>query len=375
MRQLLVEIAAQPLELLGVAKILGRDHLVELRRKGVIFGTARFVLAARIRPRRFARRLVVAQLAVVEGIGRGRLCAFHRTVRHLVGRGLRLIGAHLLRGVGFRRALSARLVVLAVAAFVLVLVLVGFRVAVVAQFKRRQEIMDRVAEFQLILGKAVELVEPRADLVFQKWTPEVDHLARRGRWREPGQPLAHQHGQRIGQRRIGTIGDLVEFAAVEMIVEHRGEVFRNARHPPRAERLDTGLLDRLEHAACLRIAGHQLAVHLRIVAGELQRDRIGVPAHDGSILPRHLARRFRQSCLARRQSRPFSGETDLELRLFCNRAQARRDRALERLGRRFLGSGAELAVGCRHSAFVNQCRVTPPGYPLIEPNSSYPHVR
>ena len=145
--------------------------------------------------------------------------------------------------------------------------------------------MDRVAEFQLILGEAVELVEPRADLVFQKWTPEVDHLARRGRRREPGQPLAHQHRQRIGQRRIGAIGDLVEFAAVEMIVEHRGEVLRNARHPPRAERLDTGLLDRLEHAARLRIAGHQLAVHLRIVAGELQRDRIGMAAHDGSVTP------------------------------------------------------------------------------------------
>ena len=31
MRQLLVEIAAQPLQLVGVAEVLGRDHLVELR--------------------------------------------------------------------------------------------------------------------------------------------------------------------------------------------------------------------------------------------------------------------------------------------------------------------------------------------------------
>jgi hypothetical protein len=78
----------------------------------------------------------------------------------------------------------------------------------------------------------------------------------------PGQPLAHQHRQRIRQRRIGAVGDLVVLAAMEMIVEHRGEVFRHARHPARADRLDAGLLDRLEHAARLRISRHQLAVHL-----------------------------------------------------------------------------------------------------------------
>ena len=41
MRELLVEIAAQPFQFVMVAEILGRDHLVEFRRKGMIFRPAR----------------------------------------------------------------------------------------------------------------------------------------------------------------------------------------------------------------------------------------------------------------------------------------------------------------------------------------------
>ncbi len=119
-----------------IAEILGCDHLVEFRREGVIFRTAGLVGAARIRPRRFPRRLVIAELAVVKGVGGRGLRAFHRAFRHLVGRGLRLVGAHFLRRVRVGRALGAGLVVLAVAVFVLVLVVIGFRIAVVAEFER-----------------------------------------------------------------------------------------------------------------------------------------------------------------------------------------------------------------------------------------------
>ena len=124
--------------------------------------------------------------------------------------------------------------------------------------------------------------------------------------------------------------------------------FGNARHPPRPERLDAGLFDGFEYAARLRISRHQLAVNFRIVAGELQRDRIGVAAHDRGIAPGHLARRLRQPRLARRKARPLGGKRHLKFRLFRYRAQAARHRALERLGRRFLRSGTELLVRRRH---------------------------
>src|SRR5258708_32680612 len=151
MRELVVEIRAQPLQLVMVAEVLGRDHLVEFRREGVIFRAARLVGAALVRPRRLARRLVVAEFAVVEGVAGGGLRAFHRALRHLVGRGLRLVGAHFLRGVGVGRAIGAGLIVFAVAVVVLVLVLVGFRVALVAEIERGQQVMHGVAEFHLIL--------------------------------------------------------------------------------------------------------------------------------------------------------------------------------------------------------------------------------
>src|SRR5258708_2891562 len=137
MRELLVVIAAQALQLVMVEKVLGRDHLVEFRRKRMVFRPARLVGAARIRPRRFARRFVVAEFAIVKGVAGGGLRAFHRAFRHLVGRGLRLIGAHFLRRVTVGRALGAGLVVLAVAVVVLVLVVVGLGVAVVAEVERR----------------------------------------------------------------------------------------------------------------------------------------------------------------------------------------------------------------------------------------------
>ena len=102
MRQLLVEIAAQPFQFVVIAQILGGDDLVEFRRERVIFRPARFVGAARIGPRGLAGRFVVAELAVVERVAGGGLRALHRTLRHLVGGGLGLIGTHFLGGIAVR---------------------------------------------------------------------------------------------------------------------------------------------------------------------------------------------------------------------------------------------------------------------------------
>ena len=66
---------------------------------------------------------------------------------------------------------------------------------------------------------------------------------------------------RLLERRIGAVGDLVELAAMEAVVEHRGEILGDAVHAARADRLDARLLDRLEHRARLLAARHQLPVH------------------------------------------------------------------------------------------------------------------
>ena len=145
---------------------------------------------------------------------------------------------------------------------------------------------------------------------------------------------------RVLDRRIGAVGDFVEFAAMETVVEHGVEVLRHAAHAARADRLDPGLLDRLEHRARLRSAGNELAVHRRIVTSEPQRDGIGMAAHDGGLALVEPARRLRQPHLAAGQAGPLGGKRDFEIAIAGDRAQADADGALERLGRRFFGRSA-----------------------------------
>src|SRR6185437_4488759 len=141
-----------------------------------IFRPARLVLPARIGARRLARRLVIAEFAVIEGVAGGSLRALHGAVGRIVGGRLRLVGAHLLRRVAVGRAFGAGLIAVPVRIVLVVVVLVGLGVAVVAEIERRQQVVDHVAEPGLILGNAGKLVEPRTDLVLQGGPPKVDHL-------------------------------------------------------------------------------------------------------------------------------------------------------------------------------------------------------
>ena len=109
---------------------------------------------------------------------------------------------------------------------------------------------------------------------------------RRRRRAHAGQTLAHHQRDGFLERRIRPVGDLVELAAVKTVVEHGREILRDARHAARPDRLDAGLLDRLEHGARLLPAGDELAMDQRVVAGELERDRVGMAAHDRGIRPR-----------------------------------------------------------------------------------------
>ena len=184
--------------------------------------------------------------------------------------------------------------------------------------------MDGVAKLALVLDHALELVEAAAGAVLDERTPQIDELLRGRRRRLAGQPLAHHHGDGLLDRRVGAIGDLVELAAMETVVDHRGEVALHAEHAARADRLDAGLLDRIEHRARLLAAGHEPPMHRGIVAGELQRHRVGIAAHDGGLLAGQLARRLGQPHLAADQAGPLGGKGHLELGLPGDGAQAAR---------------------------------------------------
>ncbi len=205
--------------------------------------------------------------------------------------------------------------------------------------------MHDVAEAALVLDHLLQTIEIGAGAFLDEGAPEVDELARGRRRRQSGEALAHHHGDRILDRCVGAVRDGVELAAMKLVIQHGGQILRHAFHAPRADRLDARLLHRLEHGARLLAARHVAPVHRRIVAGELERHRIGVPAHDRDILRVELARRLGKTRLAARKAGAFGGKRNFQLRLARERAHAARDRALERLGRRLLGGRLGFGVG------------------------------
>ena len=125
------------------------------------------------------------------------------------------------------------------------------RAGVVGHVERGEEVADasgRTARwFSIERGEAVE-VAPGA--VLDEIAPELDDLGGGRRRLEPGQALAHHQRDRVLDRRVGAVGDVLVFAAAMVaVLEHGRDVVADARHAPRADRLDAGLLHGIEHGA------------------------------------------------------------------------------------------------------------------------------
>ncbi len=140
--------------------------------------------------------------------------------------------------------------------------------------------MDRVTEARLVLHQELKPVEAPPRLVLDDRAPQIDQLPGRRRRCLAGQPLAHDHGDRFLDRRIGPVGNVVEFAAMEFVVEHRRQILGHAGHATRTDRFDPRLLDRVEDRTRLLTAGNEFAMNTGIVTGELQSNGIGMTAHD-----------------------------------------------------------------------------------------------
>ena len=227
--------------------------------------------------------------------------------------------------------------------FALVVFLFGIAGAVLAHFQRFEQLMHDVAELALILDQTFQAIEISAGALLDQRPPEFHQFARGWRRCETGEPFAHHQSERLLDRRVGAIGNVVEFAAMKAIVEHGGEIERDAIHAARADGFDAGLLDGFEHRACLLAVRLQLAMDDGVVTGDAQRDRVGIAAHDGRFGFRQFARRLRQPRLAAQQAGPFGGVGHFEIGLARQSAQSAGDRPLERLGRRFLGRGFRFA--------------------------------
>ena len=125
----------------------------------------------------------------------------------------------------FREAIRDRILYLLL---VFALLFIGFRRAIFAHVEVVEQVVHDVAEAGLVVDQLFEAVEVLASALLEQRAPKLDQAARRRRRRHAGQPLAHQHGKRFLDRRIGTIRHLVELAAMKAVVDHGGEIFCNA---------------------------------------------------------------------------------------------------------------------------------------------------
>jgi len=290
-------------------------------------------------------------LGVVGEIGGRRVDGVGGSIGHFLGRSLGVFQAHALAVVGIGGLAVATGFVVAI--FVLALlafVFLGLTGAILAHIERVEQIVHHVAEPALVGEHALEPVEIAAGALLDQRPPQIDELARGRRGRLASEPLAHQHGDRILDRGIGAVADFVVFAPMETVVEHSGEILLHAAHAARADGLDARLLDGFEHRARLLAAGHELAMHRRIVTGEAERDGIRVAAHDCGLALVEPPRRFRQPHLVGGKPGTFGGERHFDVALAGDGAHAHGNRALERLGRGFLGGSLRLDVRRHRSA-------------------------
>ena len=210
--------------------------------------------------------------------------------------------------------------------------------------------MDRAAEGALVFDGVAELVEFVAGAILDDRAPEFDDALRGFGRREAREALAHHHGDGVLQRRVRAVADLGVGAAVIAVLQHRGQIAGDARHAARADGLDARLLDGVEHGAGGLVLRGELAVHARVVTGELEGERIRMAAHDGGFPGRQLAGGLGQARLrafARAdEAGPLGGVGDFEFLQARQGAHAAGDCALERLLRGF-GFRAGLTIAGR----------------------------
>ena len=194
-RELLVEIAAQPVELLGLAEILRADDLVELGREGLVVGTARLVgdcARGRHGSAAVSESPISASSAMSAAgasIASAALSGMSSAEASASSRLMRSLSADSDASPSSPDS-SLRLSSLALVAFLLV----GVAAAILAHVEGIEQIVHDVAEAALILDHAFEPVEIAAGALLDQRAPQIDELARGRRRLLAGQPLAHDHG-------------------------------------------------------------------------------------------------------------------------------------------------------------------------------------
>ena len=315
-------------------------------RIGLVIGRRPVVLLALARARRLAGLFGFGGVVLLVPVAGRSVGGFGRAFLQLLGGVVADLDLGALAGallLGF--AVLLLLVLGGLVLVVLVLLVVLALAGLLGHVERGEHVAHGAGEGALVLDRAREPVEIGPGLGLDRLAPEIDDLLRRLGRLQPGQPLAHHQRQRVLERRVGAVGDLlIAPAAVIFILQHGGDVAGHAGHAARADAFHPRLLDRVEDGA-RRIAFRRgAAMHRRVMAGQPQRHRIGMAAQHRDVIGRQLARRLRQARAFAHQRGFVRSEDDLHLRLAGDRLHRARDRPLQRLDGRFLRL-AWLAIG------------------------------
>ena len=336
LRELLVELGAQPGQLLGIAQVGGVDDLVELQRVRLVGRLLRLPRSAAGKETPPAGLLVV--LAFAHG-GVGVLVGVFGGLGILVRVDVGLavaVGVHLVAALGV--AGLARVVVVGLLRARLVLGVVRVLGVLVGQVQVPDETPAQRGELVLVAHRAHELRGMPRALGLEPGPPQVGHVAGRLRQVTTGELLAHEHGQRLGHRHLLRRAALVVALAAAALLQRGIEVGRDAGQPLRAQRLHPRLLDRVEDRA-RRLAARLLA-HVRalVVVTQAKRQRVGRAAHQLDVEQVEIARREGKLHLVAGHLRLVRAERDLQFlaHLPGNGLQRRADGPLEGLDRGFL---------------------------------------
>ncbi len=257
------------------------------------------------------------------------LGSVHLLVLGLLGRGVHLVALAVLLALGV-----GVLLLLGSVLRLVLLVLAG--VGVVAELVAVAEVADdlprEAREGRLVVEPCFKVVERAARRILDEPAPEVEHVGSPRGKRTAGGKLADHVARGGRERRVGGLADLREALARGVGRDLGVDVARGAGHRARADCLAARFLHR-----CVKLARH---LALRLVAVEglavvitvAQRQRVGRPARQKHLVPRHPPRDLRQADLVCGHARRVDRIADRQVRVVGHDLRGLGQRLLERIG-------------------------------------------
>ncbi|MND69966.1 hypothetical protein D3C80_614620 [compost metagenome] len=195
-----------------------------------------------------------------------------------------------------------------------------------------KHVANNLGESLLVLDHILQIIEIGRRVLLDEWAPEVQHLAGAFRWLLASQLFAHQHGDRLADRRLFLPLDAGKIRLGVFLFLHRIEVGGDTGHAQRTDRFDARLLDGIENRTGIRPLRRKRRVDIAIMAGDAQGHGIAKATRHRKFMRRRSLGNFRQANALAGQPRTLIGEGNLHLLATGNRPHAAGYRPPHRFG-------------------------------------------